>query len=181
MTPTPRLQRTAFPFLLAIMWASAAIGQAPTSSPSPPRAILGFEVGADRTLADWKQITGYFATLAASSPAVIVDTLGTTTNGQPFIVATVSTPENIARREAIRTAQRLLADPRLLSSEQERRLVAEQPAVILISCNIHATEIASSQMVMELAHRLATNDTLQSYLKHTVVLLIPSMNLSGLR
>ena len=48
-------------------------------------------------------------------------------------------------------------------------------------CNIHATEIASSQLVMERAHRLAPNDTRESYLKHTVVLLIPSMNLSGLR
>jgi hypothetical protein len=57
--------------------------------------------------------------------------------------------------------------------------VAEQPAVVMISCNIHATEIGSSQMAMELAHRLATNDTLQRALERVVVLLVPSMNPDG--
>ena len=145
----------------------------------PPRAHLGFEVGADRSLADWGRITGYFAKLAAASPAVKLDTLGPTTNGQPFVVATISSPGNMRRIETIRANQAKLADPRKLSSADEARLVATQPAVILISCNIHATEIASSQMAMELAHRLATNDTLQRYLQHVVVLLIPSMNPDG--
>jgi murein tripeptide amidase MpaA len=59
--------------------------------------------------------------------------------------------------------------------------VAEQPAVVMISCNIHANEIASSQMAMELAHRLATDDTLQRALDRVVVLLVPSMNPTGSR
>ena len=74
---------------------AVAFAQA-TRVPSPSEH-LGFTVGADRTLADWGQITGYFQRLAAVSPAVHVDTLGPTTNGQPFIVAAVSTPANIAR------------------------------------------------------------------------------------
>ncbi|MDQ3811802.1 MAG: M14 family metallopeptidase [Chloroflexota bacterium] len=144
-----------------------------------PRAVLGFEVGADRTLADWRQIVSYFGALAASSPAVELDTLGATTLGRPFVLATISAPENIRKIEAIRSAQAKLADPRRLSAEEEARLVASQPAVLLVSCNIHATEIASSQMAMELAYRLATNDTLQRALRNVVVLLIPSMNPDG--
>ena len=58
---------------------------------------LGLSVGADKTLADWGQITGYFQRLAAQSPAVHVDTLGPTTSGQPFIVAVISTPETRMR------------------------------------------------------------------------------------
>ncbi|MFN8571688.1 MAG: M14 family metallopeptidase [Gemmatimonadaceae bacterium] len=143
-----------------------------------PKAALGFDVGADRTLADWPQITRYFSALAAS-PAVHVDTLGPTTNGQPFILAAVSSPENIRRLPEIRANQALLADPRKLDDATEQRLMREQPSVLLISCNIHASEIGSSQMVMELAYRLATNDTLQALLRHTVVLLIPSMNPDG--
>ncbi|MEP7346183.1 MAG: M14 family metallopeptidase, partial [Gemmatimonadaceae bacterium] len=143
-----------------------------------PREYLGIDVGADRTLADWRQITSYFARLSAS-PAVHVDTLGATTNGQPFILAAVSSPENIRRLAEIRANQALLADPRKLDAATEARLTREQPSVLLISCNIHATEIGSSQMVMELAHRLATNDSLQLLLKKTVVLLIPSMNPDG--
>jgi hypothetical protein len=144
-----------------------------------PDSHLGFAVGEDRKLADWSQITGYFAKLAGASPAVKLDTLGPTTNGQPFIVATISSPANVRRLGAIRANQAKLADPRRLTPAEEAQLAATQPVVILISCNIHATEIASSQMSMELAHRLATNDTLQRYLKDVVVLLIPSMNPDG--
>src|SRR6185369_13587357 len=125
------------------------------SVPSPSQH-LGFAVGADRALADWGQITGYFQRLATVSRAVHVDTLGPTTNGQPFIVAAISTPANIARLGALRAAQARLADPRRLTPDEERRLVANQPSVIFISNNIHGSEIGGSQMAMELAYRLAT-------------------------
>ncbi|HEU4563061.1 MAG TPA: M14 metallopeptidase family protein [Gemmatimonadaceae bacterium] len=167
--PTPLL----LPALLALA-AAAPAQQLPT-----PREHLGFEVGADRQLADWEQITQYFGKLASASPAVELDTLGTTTQGRPFLLAIISTPENIRKLETIRAAQARLADPRGLSAEEEARIVATQPSVVLIQNNIHSTEIASSQMVMELAYRLASVDTLQRALQNTVVLLIPSANPDG--
>lgn len=161
---------------------AAALLVAPTAGgqelPSP-ESYLGFRVGADRTLADWEQIAGYFGTLAAASSAVKLDTLGPTTGGRPFILATISSPTNIARLDAIRAGQARLADPRTLGNEDASRLLATQPSVVLIQNNIHSTEIASSQMAMELAYRLATNDTLQEALRQTVVLLIPSANPDG--
>ncbi|MGH7712454.1 MAG: M14 family zinc carboxypeptidase, partial [Gemmatimonadaceae bacterium] len=144
-----------------------------------PREHLGFEVGADRKLAEWAQITSYFSKLASASRAVRVDTLGPSSDGKPFILATISAPENIARLDSIRARQQRLADPRRLTPDDEQRIATDQPAVILINCNIHATEIASSQMAMELAWRLATNDTLQRHLRDVVVLLIPSANPDG--
>lgn len=144
-----------------------------------PDAHLGFRVGADRTLADWPQVVGYFGRLADASPAVKLDTLGETTQGRPFIVATISTPEHIRNIEQLRAVQARLADPRGLSAVDEARLLASQPAVVVIQCNIHSTEVAASQMAMELAHRLATNDTLQRALRDVVVLLIPSANPDG--
>ena len=151
------------------------------SLPPSPNEFLGFAVGADRTLADWGQIVSYFHRLAAASPAVHVDTLGPTTNGQPFIVAVISTPANIARLPEFRAAQAKLADPRRLTAEEERRLIATQPSVVFISNNIHGSEIGASQMAMELAYRLATNDTLQKLLEREVVLIAPSMNPDGQR
>ena len=67
----------------------------------------------------------------------------------------------------------------MLRTADESELYARQPAVLVIQCNIHADEIASSQMAMELAYRLATNDTLQTELEHAVVILIPSVNPDG--
>ncbi|HET9013108.1 MAG TPA: M14 metallopeptidase family protein, partial [Gemmatimonadaceae bacterium] len=158
---------------------SAQDGWTPRERVPAPSALLGFEVGADRKLADWPQITTYYSRLAAATPAVRVDTLGPSTDGRPFVVVTLSSPANMRNLEAIRRAQGRLADPRALDAAEERRLVATQPSVILISCNIHSSEIASSQMAMELAYRLVTVDTLQRLLERTVVLLVPSMNPDG--
>ena len=171
-------------FLAALATGAAALLSRPadaqrTEVVPTPRAHLGFEVGADRTLADWAQITGYFSKLAAASPLVRLDTLGRTTNGLPMVLATITSPANMARLDAIRGAQARLADPRTLTAEEERRLVAEQPMVVMVQCNIHSTEIASSQMAMELGYRLATNDTLRRALENVVVLLLPSANPDG--
>ena len=144
-----------------------------------PREHLGFEVGADRQLADWAQIVGYFEKLAVASPEVELDTLGPSTQGRPLILATITSAENIRKIDAIRAAQRRLADPRSLTAADERSLVATQPAVVVVQCNIHSTEIASAQMAMELAHRVVSNDTLRRALDDVVILLIPSANPDG--
>ena len=145
-----------------------------------PAASLGFEPGADSLLADWKQVSTYMNTLAQRSPYVHVDTLGRTTEGRPFLLLTITSPANQDRLTAIKRGQKQLADPRSLSDATLAELRARQPAVILISNNIHSTEIASSQMGMTLAYRLATEPTLTRLLDSLVVLMIPSMNPDGL-
>jgi len=145
-----------------------------------PAASLGFEPGSDSLLADWTQVSTYMNGLAQHSPYVHVDTLGRTTEGRPFLLLTITSPANQARLAAIKQGQRLLADPRLLTEARLAELRTTQPAVILISNNIHSTEIASSQMGMTLAYRLATDPALTRLLDSLVVLMIPSMNPDGL-
>ena len=158
---------------------SALLAFQVAAAPPTPESHLGFRVGQDSMLASWRQITDYFQRLASASPRVRVDTLGRTTDGRPFIVATISDPANLARREQIMAGQRLLADPRLLNASDEARLLREQPAVILINNSIHATEIAASQMSMELAWRLATDTAWAAALRNVVVLIVPSANPDG--
>src|SRR6058998_3454667 len=145
-----------------------------------PADYLGFEPGADSMLADWKQVSGYMNSLAQQSRYVRVDTLGRTTEGRPFLLMTISSPANLGRLADIKRAQALLADPRRLTDAELERIRAAQPAVILISNNIHSTEIASSQMGMTLAYRLVTDPQLRRLLDSVVVLMIPSMNPDGL-
>jgi len=145
-----------------------------------PAASVGFEPGTDSMLADWKQVSGYMNQLAQQSPFVRVDTLGKTTEGRPFLLMTITSPANQQRLADIKRAQALLADPRRLTDAELKRIRAEQPAVILISNNIHSTEVASSQMGMTLAYRLTTDPELRRLLDSVVVLMIPSMNPDGL-
>ncbi len=168
--------------LLAVL--VCAVMRPPARAQTPglpsPASVLGFEPGTDSMLADWDQIAGYFQRLATASPLVRVDTLGPTTLGRPFQLVTLASPALHARRDAVRAAQRRLADPRLLAAGEEETLRATQPAVVLISNNIHSTEIASSLMGMILAHRLVTEPRLTRLLDSVMVLLLPSMNPDGL-
>ncbi|MEJ7618479.1 MAG: M14 family metallopeptidase [Pyrinomonadaceae bacterium] len=152
------------------------------ASPPTPYAVLGFTPGADRRVADWKQITDYFARLDRTSDRVLVQTLGETTLKRPLVVAFVSAPENIRDLAKYKEAARRLADPRLVASEAERdRLLREGRAVVVISCSIHSTEIVASQMSMQLAYELAAAEDAETreILRETILLLVPAANPDG--
>src|SRR5215471_10438474 len=154
----------------------------PEKQPAP-RDVLGFDPGDDRKLADWSQIVGYFKRLASASGRISLQEPGLTTERRPFIYAVISSEENIRNLTAIREAQRKLADPRLISSREEKdRLIRETPAVVAITCSIHSTEIVASQMSMELAYRLASDDSpaTRELLHNVVLLLVPSVNPDGI-
>ena len=158
--------------LLAVLQAVGPSGR--------PADFLGFEPGTDSLLADWKQVSGYMNALAQRSRYVRVDTLGRTTEGRPFLLMVITSPGNQARLADIERAQALLADPRRMSDTVLADLRRAQPAVMLISNNIHSTEVGSSQMGMTLAYRLVTDPDLRVLLDSVVVLMIPSMNPDGL-
>ncbi|MEO8036641.1 MAG: M14 metallopeptidase family protein, partial [Acidobacteriota bacterium] len=167
-----------FVLLLALLLAAASLIAAPVQTPSQ---FLGFEVGADRKLADYRQVVSYFRALSAASPRVQVESLGKTTLGEDFIMAVISSEENMKNLPRIRAIARELADPRGLTDAQIDALVREGKTVVLVTCNIHSTEIASSQMAMEWAHALATatDEETKRRLDNVVLLLVPSVNPDG--
>src|SRR5882724_11876246 len=84
-----------------------------TNAIPSPRSVLGFNPGDDRTVADWKQITDYFARLDKASDRVQLQTIGQSTLGRTMIAAFISAPENIRSLEKYKDIQARLADPRL--------------------------------------------------------------------
>ena len=168
------LLRAAFAALL--LSSSAFAARIPTPSES-----LGFEVGADRKLADYRQIAAYFKELAAASPRVKIEVLGKTTLGEDMFLAVLSSEENIRNIKRIQEVSRRLADPRGLSDAEAHSLAREGRLVLLVTCNIHSTEIGASQMAMEWAHALATATDAETKrrLDRVVLLLVPSLNPDG--
>ena len=148
-----------------------------------PKSLLGFTPGEDRTIADWSQITNYFARLDQTSDRVTVQTLGQSTLKRPLIVAVISARENILALQKFKDIQRQLADPRLaMPPAQRARLIADGKVVVTISCSIHSTEIVASQMSMQLAYELASAEDPETreILQNTILLLIPSPNPDGI-
>lgn len=146
-----------------------------------PQDVLGFRVGEDYKLADWEEIVSYFRSLDAASDRILVQELGKTTMDNPFILAIISSPYNVKNVEHYREIQQRLADPRGLSPQEADQLIAEGKTIVLITCSIHSTEIASSQMSMELAYRLASEESPQvkEILDNVIFLLVPSLNPDG--
>ena len=77
------------------LFALAFIAIAANAAVQSPSQFLGFEVGADKNLADYKQIVSYFRALASNSPRVQIEDLGKTTLGEDFILAVISSETNI--------------------------------------------------------------------------------------
>lgn len=146
-----------------------------------PEAYFGHKPGADRTLIEWSRITGWFGELDRASDRVLVREYGKSTEGRPMIVAVVSAPENLARLEHYRQIQKRLADPRATPPAQAEPLFREGKAIVLITCAIHSTEVASTFSAIEFAYRLATanDEKTQQILANTIVLLSPSINPDG--
>ncbi len=157
----------------------AAQQRAASAAPSP-QSVLGFRPGESGRLAEWRQIVDYFGRLDRASARVRVDTIGRTVQGRPMLLATITSPANMARLEQIRRAQARIADPRGLSQPELDRLVRAQPGVVFIGASLHGNEIMATQMSMELAHDLATDAALGRALEDVVVLLVPGMNPDGL-
>ncbi|HKZ00894.1 MAG TPA: M14 family zinc carboxypeptidase, partial [Pyrinomonadaceae bacterium] len=151
-----------------------------------PEDVLGFTPGDDRKLASWSQVLSYFERLDQASDRVRFEMLGRSTMDRPFVMATISAPENLIRLEEYKRIQELLADPRKLGSPASRsrkaaELIDRGKTVVLITCGIHSTEVGSYLSSMLIAYRLAASDEpeIQSILRNTIILLVPSLNPDG--
>jgi hypothetical protein len=162
--------------VLFLTAASAAFAAIPS-----PQESFGFPVGSDRKLADWQQLVDYYQQLAKNSDRVRFADLGKTTEGRPFVLLTISAPANLARLAEYQRIQRQLADPRSTTPEQAKALIARGKTILVITCNIHSTEIASSQTAAQFAWEMATKKSPQidRILNDTIILLVPSLNPDG--
>ena len=106
-----------------------------------PEQFAGFRVGADKKLVRWDRLVEYMQKAAAASPRVKFEEYGKTTNGNPFIVVTISSPETLGDLPRCRENQRRLAYPYNLTETEAQQLINQQKAVLLITCNIHSTQM----------------------------------------
>ena len=146
-----------------------------------PESSLGFSVGADFKLIDYEQSVAYFQRLAAVSNRIKLLDVGKTSNGRPWTLALISSPENLANIEKLRDIAQRLAHPAGLTDVQARALAKEGKAFVDISGGLHASEIAGSQHTIQLAYDLLTraDDRTKAILDNTVLLLWPSLNPDG--
>jgi hypothetical protein len=163
-----------FAAFLLLAWSALA-------APPAPASWFGHPIGADRTVLDWDKVVSYFQELAKSSDRIRVEELGKTAEGRPFVAATIADPETLRHLDRYIAIQQRLADPRKTTPEEAERLIPEGKTVVLLTCSIHATEIASTHTAVEYAYKLLTEDTPhnRAILKDDILILVPSINPDG--
>ncbi len=162
-----------------LMGSSLASAQAVNEVTSPDE-FFGFQLGTDRKLARWDKIVEYYELLAKESDRIQVSNMGPSTDGHPYLLAIISSPENIANLERIREVNLQLQDPRI-PEEEIRRLIDEGKAVVSQSFGLHATEVGGAQTAPELTYDLLSRDDAETtrILDNTILLLFPCFNPDG--
>jgi hypothetical protein len=138
-------------------------------------------MGADRKLLDWNKVVGYFENLESTSDRIKVEELGKTTEGRPYIAAFIAAPDTLKHLDRYREIQARLADPRKTPEAEAEKLIQQGKTVVLVTCSIHSTEVASTATAIEFAYRLITEDRpkFRSILQNTIFILVPSQNPDG--
>ncbi len=142
-------------FALALLFCFSTLATAQTH----PEQFLGHKVGADSKLADYNQIMAYFKKLESETDRMQLLEIGKSTLGNPILMAVISAPENMIQLKRFREITKSLRDARGLTPEDAKSLAQEGKSMLLITCSLHASEIAASQMSMELAYDLVTGET----------------------
>ena len=147
-----------------------------------PDEFLGHRVGADRKLADYNQIQAYFQKLDKESGKIKVLTIGQSTLNKPIIMAVITSEENMGKLDVYRKIAKKLRDARDLTPDEASRLAKEGKVIVFLTCNLHATEIGSSQMAMDFAYKLVTGKTpfnADKVLEDVIILIAPTINPDG--
>ena len=169
---------------VALLLVSAPVGTGAQSASAVqgPEQFFGFRMGTDNKLARWDKIVDYMKHVAGASDRVRFRELGKSTNGNPFVALEISSAETLKNLDRYKQMERKLYFQGGAPTDLERDEIFRQgKVVLLVTTTIHATEIGASQMVVELVHRLATDNSPQvkKILDNVIFVLVPSLNPDG--
>src|SRR5436190_22477135 len=158
LTKVVIMKRLVFALSFVLFLASPRSSAQPPSIPTPSEA-LKIRIGDDGVLATYEQIVSYFRAVDPLSDRITVEDLGPTAMGHPMINAIITSPENMKKLDYYRDLNNRLYDPRTTNEDEAKRLIAEGKTIVAIQMSIHSTEVAATQVAMEMLYRYATDDS----------------------
>jgi hypothetical protein len=143
--------------------------------------VLGYQPGERIT---WHaNAIRYFEALAEAAPGRIsITQYATSWEGRQLIYAVVTSAENMARIDAIKSNMQRLADPRRTSRSEAQEIIKTQPAVTWLSYAVHGNEISSTEAAMLTTYHLLASrgdKRVTDIMRDTVVVIDPMQNPDG--
>ncbi|MDQ3998424.1 MAG: hypothetical protein M3303_15555, partial [Gemmatimonadota bacterium] len=131
---------------------------ASTSVPTPLK-FFGRIVGTPGELTYAKDIHRYFEALDKASDRVAVWSIGKTEEGRDMIVAAIADEATIRDLQRYRGMLAQLTDPRRTTEAQARQLITTAKPIYWLTSGMHSPENGGPETLMELAYRLAVQET----------------------
>ncbi len=135
--------------------------------------VLGYYAGAPKKLTKVAELGKYYRALAAASKRVKLLPTGTTDEGRECLVVAIADEETIRNLDTYKGYLAKLADPRGLSADQARQIIALAKPIYMFTGGLHSAETGPPEMLMELAYRLAVEESplFDSIRKNVIVML----------
>lgn len=139
-----------------------------------PQQFLGYEIGSRYTRHD--QLVAYFNELAKHSDKIKVEQIGSSYEGRPLLIATVTSAQNQQQLETLRRQHVTLADP-----AQPLSAAGNSPVVVWLGYSVHGNETSSGEAALLTAYYLVANRSADTarWLDRAVVLFDPAQNPDG--
>ena len=141
-----------------------------------PKDIIGHEVGEWHVTHD--KLMFYMNALAEASDRITIENRGTTFEGRPILLLTVTSPQNHQNLENIRHEHLALSE-----NGSSNLNTNEMPIVVYQGFSIHGNEPSGSNASLAYAYYLAAaqGPEMEQMLNDMVILLDPSFNPDGLQ
>src|ERR1022692_4550858 len=135
--------------------------------------VLGYYAGAPKKLTKVAELGKYYRALAAASKRVKLLPIGATDEGRECLVVAIADEETIGNLDTYKGYLAKLADPRGLSPAQAREIIALAKPIYMFTGGLHSSETGPPEMLMELAYRLAVDESplYEAIRKNVIVML----------
>ncbi len=146
-----------------------------------PEKFLGYIAGAPDKLTYASDIHRYMRELEKATPRVRTVSMGRTEEGREMLLVLVSDEANLRSLDRHREITAKLADPRKTSEVEARKLSAEGVPLYWATGAMHSGETGAPEMLMELAYRLAVEDSpfIMRIRKNLIVMITPVLEVDG--
>ncbi|HEX5436573.1 MAG TPA: M14 family zinc carboxypeptidase [Gemmatimonadaceae bacterium] len=165
-------------------FSSPLVDYLPASKTVPtPAAVLGDIAGNPAKLPYSTDVYKYMRMLAKASPRVRVYSIGRTEEGREMIAVAVASEQIMAHLDENDAKLAKLADPRTIhmNDAEAAKLIPGTVPVYYITGTIHSPESGAPSALMELAYRLAVDNSpyIRDIRDHLITLITPIVEVDG--
>src|SRR5262245_4100676 len=148
--------------------------------PSPLK-VLGYIPGENGTLTYSADVYKYLDALDAASARVSCWSIGKTEEGRDTRACAIADEATIKSLQKYKDITAQLTDPRKTNDATAKQLIATGKPIYWATGSIHSPEVGSVEMLMELAYRLAIDDSpfFQQIRNNIIFVLTPTTEVDG--